>query len=524
MKRFISISLWAIALLVGICLSACTDSIDDVVISSEADYYLQLQLIFNNGATGTRATTTPPEGDEDGDGRENAHYNENNIYNVSFFIYNDGVNFFNAADNSTPIKYKGYVGGLTLRGDGPHTTPAVKIKSYTPATGDRIIVFANIGDVTSQYNTVEDLKSAEISRANTWTTNAKIKDYDKFAMSSCTDDADYGKIDYTKPGTEGNPFLATAEIERIAARVDWVLPLNASSQPDLDSNGAKYAVSEDGTVGTMYITDIRMVNDAISNTYMIRRSATTVGGSVTYMEKQTVDPKNRPQSYVITPTSVAKKTEVTYSTWYNSIYADSKVPATFFPDATTYNVNTNANPTDGRFKVDTEWCYTIGYTMENTMDATMQNNNLRTGLLLKSVFVPTTVYECTSVGTLPTVTTYTKDEDFWYYEDKLDRTKSMFFKTETDLDNYAHGKSASDYQKHHYENGVCYYYIWIKHAGCEDQALEGTYPMEYAIVRNNIYRIKVERVLSIGTPTPEPTKEAIRVRRWNRREHPEILL
>ena len=36
----------------------------------------------------------------------------------------------------------------------------------------------------------------------------------------------------------------------------------------------------------MYITDIRMVNDAISNTYMIRRSAPTVGGSVTYMAKQ----------------------------------------------------------------------------------------------------------------------------------------------------------------------------------------------------------------------------------------------
>lgn len=520
MKQFITISLWAIALLVGICLSACTDYTDDVVINEEAEYYLRLQLIFNNGATETRAATTPPEGDEDGDGREDAHYNENNIYDVCFFIYNDGGKFFNAADNSTPIKYKGYVGGLTLSGNGPHTTPAVKIKSYTPATGDRIIVFANVGDVTSQYSTVEELKLAQISRTNTWTANTKIKDYNRFAMSSCTDDTDNGKIDYTEPGTEGNPFLATAEIERIAARVDWVLPLNSSSEPDLDTNGAKYTVSESGTVGTMFITDIRMVNDAISNTYMIRRSAPTVGGSVTYMDKQTVDLKNRPQSYVITPTTVAKTTGDTYSTWYTSTFADSKNAATFFPSATTYNVNNNANPTDGRFKVVTEWCYTIGYTMENTMDATKQDNNLRTGLLLKSVFVPTTVY---TAADLSTQTTGAYGSTFYYLENEDDRVLSMFFDTQTNMDSYI-AAHPGNYSKHEYTNGICYYYIWIKHAGCEDPALEGTYPMEYAIVRNNIYRIKVERVLSIGTPTPEPTKEAIRVRRWNRREHPEILL
>ena len=518
MKQFITISLWAIALLVGICLSACTDSTDDVVISSEAEYYLRLQLIFSNGVTDTRATTTPPEGDEDGDGREDAHYNENNIYDVCFFIYNDGGKFFNAANDATTIKYKGYVGGLTLSGSTYYQTPPIKIKSYTPATGDRIIVFANVGDVTSHYSTVGQLKSAEISRENTWTTSAKIKDYNRFAMSSCTDDTDNGKIDYTEPGTEGNPFLATAEIERIAARVDWVLPLNSSSEPDLDTNGAKYTVSESGTVGTMYITDIRMVNDAISNTYMIRRSAPTVGGNVTYMDKQTVDLKNRPQSYVITPTTVDKKTEVTYSTWYSSTYSDSKV-ATFF-STTEYNVYNNANSTDDRFPIDGNWCYTIGYTMENTMDATKQDNNLRTGLLLKSVFVPTTVY---TAADLSTQTTGTYGSTFYYLENEDDRVLSMFFDTQTNMDSYI-AAHPGNYSKHEYTNGICYYYIWIKHAGCEDPALEGTYPMEYAIVRNNIYRIKVERVLSIGTPTPEPTKEAIRVRRWNRREHPEILL
>lgn len=509
------------ALLVGICLTACTDYREDMYINPEGESYLQLRLVFGHT---TRAAVSP-EGDEDGDGREDAHFNENSIFNVCFFIYNDVGKFFNAADAATTFKYTGYIGGLNLTGATDYTTAPIKIKSYRPAAGDRIIVLANVGDLSKTYTTIGALRTAEIIRANTWSASTKIKDYSMFAMSSCTDDATYGKVDNTKAGSEADPFLATAEIERIAARIDWQLPLDGSGNPDLSADGAKYSVSEAGTAGTMYITDIRVVNDAVSNTYLIRRSAPTVDGAVTYMAKQTVDAKNHPTAYVITPTTIAKKTAVTYDTWFDaSTFANSKNAATFFPAGTTYNVYANAGSTPDRFLVGTtDWCYTIGYTMENTMDVTKQNNNLRTGLLLKSVFVPTTVYACATVGDLPTATTYTKGEDFWYYEDRLDRTKSMFFKTETDFDNYANGKSS--YEKHHYVGGVCYYYIWIKHAGGnEELALDGTYPMEYAIVRNNIYRIKVETVLSVGTPTPESTKERIRVRQWNKRTHAEILL
>lgn len=504
-------------LLVGICLSACTDYGDDVVISREGDYYLQLRISFNDEGAVTRAV---PEGDEDGDGREDAHYNENSIYNICFFIYNDDGKLFNDAANTTTFKYKAYVGGLTLTGNGPHTTSPIKIKSYTPAAGDRIIVLANVGDLTSSYSTVGDLRTAEIAHSSVWSTGSKIKDYSMFAMSSCTDDANYGKVDNTKAGSESDPFLAEAQIERIAARVDWVLPLNSSSQPDLDANGAKYSVSETGTVGTMYITDIRIVNDAVTNTYMLRRSSSTVGGSVTYMAKQEVDDKKRPKSYVITPSTVAKGSETTYDTWFGaSTYAASQDPATFF-SGSTYNVYNNASSTDDHFTIGDDCCYTIGYTMENTMDYTKQNNNLRTGLLLKSVFVPTTVY--TAVD-LSTQTAGTYGTTFYYLENEDDRTQSIFFSSSELMESYATAHPGH-YTKHTYTNGVCYYYIWIKHAGCDDPALEGTYPMEYAIVRNNIYRIKVEKVLSIGTPTPEPTKEAIRVRKWNRREHPLIEL
>ena len=55
-----------------------------------------------------------------------------------------------------------------------------------------------------------------------------------------------------------------------------------------------------------------------------------------------------------------------------------------------------------------------------------------------------------------------------------------------------------------YKEGICYYTYWIKHANDQDPSndlvkgkSEGGGVMEYAIVRNNIYKL---RVMSISTP------------------------
>lgn len=51
-----------------------------------------------------------------------------------------------------------------------------------------------------------------------------------------------------------------------------------------------------------------------------------------------------------------------------------------------------------------------------------------------------------------------------------------------------------------YQDGICYYTYWIKHA--EDGDDTTVSPMEYAIVRNNIYQINVTGINDIGTVTP----------------------
>ena len=52
-----------------------------------------------------------------------------------------------------------------------------------------------------------------------------------------------------------------------------------------------------------------------------------------------------------------------------------------------------------------------------------------------------------------------------------------------------------------YPDGICYYTYWIKHADDGDNTKVS--PMEYAIVRNNIYQLNVTSISGIGTVVPE---------------------
>lgn len=487
------------------------------------EYYLTLNISFGSG---TRAGT--PEGDEDGDGRENGRFHENDIDNICFFIYNDGGKMFNAANGATTFKFKGYVDALAFSGATSYTTLPMPINGYRPETGDRIVVVANLGDIRGSNNTIADLRNAQVTKAQSWTASTDIADYDDFAMTSATEDATNGTVSVTHVGDYADPFMATVEVERIAARVDWILPLDGGGNPDVSTNGAKYDVPELGTEGTLYVKNIRMVNESQMNTYLIRRTSPTVDGAVTYMGKVELDANNFPDRYVIEPLTSTKKGSTpissgTLNTWFNATsFANSKLSG-FFPAGTTYDVNTNA-AVGKRFTVDGNTCYTLGYVMENTMDISQQNNDIRTGVELKCVFVPQKIY--TYSGALNLVAgPYTYGRDFYYLQNLDDRTQSMFFASAADRAAYVAANPAVRHRDIDYIGGVCYYYIWLKHADSGKISDEGTYPMEYAVVRNNIYRIKIEQVLSIGTATPETTpRELIKVRQWNKRVQPVIRL
>lgn len=51
-----------------------------------------------------------------------------------------------------------------------------------------------------------------------------------------------------------------------------------------------------------------------------------------------------------------------------------------------------------------------------------------------------------------------------------------------------------------YEDATCYYTWWVRHSNDNDDTKKGI--MEYAIVRNNIYKLTVNSIYSLGGPVP----------------------
>ncbi|MDO4195498.1 MAG: Mfa1 family fimbria major subunit [Prevotellaceae bacterium] len=564
MKKISSIIRWTLFFALAMSFAACSmmevenidNNGDNPEVKGDGAY-----LILNFSSS-TRATNHP-FGSENGDGRESAHNYENKVDNLCFFIYNDGAKKFNEANGNTTFTYKAYIDNINYEGvreEGENVIFPPKrfhIEAYYPKEGDRIMVLINAGNLTYKIKTIDDLRNAQITKQNTWTSAKYIKDYNSFAMTSCTDDDTYGKIEITDKdgkkhaGSYDDPFVARVDVERVAARVDWVLPEDGSHNPIVDPTwGAVYETkADDGIAGKLYVSDIRMVNENQMPTYLIRRIATSVNPLVgeNYMGKVTLDTKELPQQYVVEPLTTEKIAGKEYNeelldTWFGaSRFKNSMNATTFFPAGNDYKVGFNAtNTADNNYKrfetdfIDNKkcWCYTLGYLMENTMDKSeYTNSNLRTGLQLKCTFLPQDIYQFPEGATVPvrlenTGDNYKIGRSFCYLKNTADVKKSLFFDTNLDATRYLSIQGDKEnYEIYNYENGACYYYIWLKHAACDNASDEGNYPMEYAIVRNNIYRIKIEKILHLGTAEPEDVKEAlIEVLQWNLRIQPTIYL
>lgn len=65
-----------------------------------------------------------------------------------------------------------------------------------------------------------------------------------------------------------------------------------------------------------------------------------------------------------------------------------------------------------------------------------------------------------------------------------------------------------------YYKGLCYYVWWLRHSNDDSDVTNGL--MEYAVVRNNIYKVEVKTVASIGGDVPDDTeiKAHVYVKDW----------
>ena len=85
-------------------------------------------------------------------------------------------------------------------------------------------------------------------------------------------------------------------------------------------------------------------------------------------------------------------------------------------------------------------------------------------------------------------------DSYYWYDNEAYKTLSGIGIEGVTEDNF------ENYGIRYYYLGWCYYTYWIRHADDNNQAKIS--PMEYAIVRNNVYRVTVNGVSGIGTPEP----------------------
>lgn len=303
MFKMKTITLSLLALLLVMSFASCaSDTTSDLPLpSKDMKAYLQVKVtVEGSGDTRASRTTTGPQGGEDGDGREPGTNHENEVNSLAVLLYKSDNN--DLSDDNAIIDYVYTFTNLkkattsTSGSDATYTTVPKEIDAAIVGKNYHVIVIANADDMTSickgkKISEVRDLQMSKVC-----TRDADITKFSNFIMSSKND----AKIDFTKDGSETDPYVVDVNIERLAARID-IIP-NATF--DGTSQGYYYNVM-DGTnvVGGFKLESVTPTKVMTKGEYLIKRvSSDKDVSSVTYFGEEKMDATTKASTnYVVCP-------------------------------------------------------------------------------------------------------------------------------------------------------------------------------------------------------------------------------
>ena len=433
-----------------------------------APVYIRL-TISTGGEMGTKAN---PTGGEDGDGREPGETFEDAVNDLYLFFYQvaegvtDGVN---AAADTKIVAYKYFTIGDDYKQYGSNiSTAPVEIEGLSVGQTYHVLVVTNVGQELQLEGTNMTLGSLRDDEIKTvWSTSTDGTTYSDFVMTN-ESDASFTIENNTSPA---NPTTVTVEVERLAARVDYRV---AESYEPTDNKGDK-----------VEIMGATLVNNYVSPTYFLKRLEKD--SKILYLE----DEPSTNTYYVLDPNTNGTKDKDDYH-----IYTP-EIPMEPTGDAITYwtgeHVSWNLPSIIIKSKDNSNLEYGfLSYTHEHINKAVAPTWNgtdgkVVTGLVFKAQYQ--------HKG-------FTEGKTFYVYRDKFYQTMDDI-KTEYSKITLDENASPADCWKlgiSKYVDGICYYTYWIKHANDGDNTKVS--PMEYAIVRNNIYQLNVTSVAGPGGVVP----------------------
>lgn len=504
-----------------------------------ASSYVSLSFASSQG-TSTRAN---PTGGETGDGQEKGQAKENNITSAVAFFYqgsgNDGVN----SSGTTPIMAVATfnVGSYTEPGNGIDRTYATTPQQVDLDNGTyNVLVVANPGTDwwTGQSLTLADVRDHIQTAA--WT--ASGSDYSDFVMTSAAN-----ATLTLNSNPESNPATAEVNVERMAARLDY-------------KTTGTYTCDDPAYPGaTVEITGAALVNNLTAGSYIIKRVADDVNGTnLSYLGDETADVNGAATNYVLDPWTTNKNGNL-YGTWFMNGSSDPNwwagyvLPGTSVSDGTDtwqrigYTLeNTTAADAAGSD-------YSTGVVFKATFHpqgvANYQDGTtffaLGTHLFASMEDMMTYVYgadfsqfdtkidACDNWAAVKNFAASLLDNDPSGYkaflneqlngkdeslalteEEKAGLKWSAYmlsecgysaslngtYNVELDQNGIVTRNALQSYGVRTYEDATCYYTWWVRHSNDNNDDTKGI--MEYAIVRNNIYKLTVSSIYSLGNDVP----------------------
>ena len=372
MFKIKTITLSLLALLLVMSFASCaSDTTSDLPLpSKDMKAYLQVKVtVEGSGDTRASRATTGPQGGEGGDDREPGTNPENDVNSLAVLLYKSDKD--DLSDDNAIIDYVYTFTNLkkattpTSGIDATYTTVSKEIDAAIVGKNYHVIVIANADDMTSSCKGKKISEVRDLQMSKVCTRDADITNFSNFIMSSKND----AKIDFTKEGSETNPYQVTVDIERLAARID-IIP-NATF--DATNQGYYYDV-KDGTnvVGGFKLESVTPNKVMTKGEYLIKRVCPDNSlASVTYFGREEMDPTTKASTnYVVCPWT-KNRTGLTL--------AEAEGPASL------YNVKkaTSTSTTDPS--------YILDYVMENT--TTDNDEDYSTGLIFKGKYYEETEWD-----------------------------------------------------------------------------------------------------------------------------------
>ena len=478
MKHIFFSSISLLFLLFLLLLEACADSETLSLPAPDEEegsgVYVSISVaVADSQGTQSRAISSPKPG-EDGDDLQVGTGDENEVHDLNVFFFQGevdentgerlGINSPHA--DEIDIIHIAYFSDLIPEASGNITryiTPAREIDDLQIGQTYDVLVVANLGRDAEQLSGLDK-------------NLASLRDYRVLAMSGDKEDGyhfrmasagpEVNSIEIIPNNSPTNPSIVSVDVERLVARVDYHIE---------DS----YPI--EGTNDKVEIQGAKLVNKYLSS-YVFKRvtegTELSNASSVVYLGNEKGNDTEPASNYVVDPKTLNPPTSnikdsyeiyfSDYSTWSSSRKWNK-------PSSSITSTSTQDNVIYGY----------LDYTSENVVSAEVASNAMSqycTGIVFKAQYIPEGFED-------------KSDKSFYWYDGKAYSNLD-----EIDID----GLSESNYEDYgiiFYFSGICYYTYWIRHA--DDGNPNVISPMEYAIVRNNLYQLKVNSISGIGSVTPQ---------------------